>query len=102
MPYPFNNVSTADAYSDATSAIFPLPKQGFALNVSNAAIYYQLARPGSTGRVGDWVWDANEYFLTPAYSTFSDAGVEMPGAGAFAGVRVRSAAAGVPAQVTVI
>lgn len=102
MPYPFNNVQTGNAYDDARSVIFPVPKPGFSLTVSNAAIFYQLARPGSTGRAGDYVWDGNEYMLVPSLSNFTDAAVEIPGASAFAGVRVRSAVAGTPASVTVI
>lgn len=100
MPYPFNNVTTADAYDDARSVVFPSPKAAFTLNIANAAIYYQLARPGN--RSGDYVWDQNEYYLLPSFTSFSDPSVEIPGATAFAGVRVRSAAVGIAAAVTVI
>jgi hypothetical protein len=81
-----NNVTTQDNYADATSLI----GQGLVrvnLIVANASILYELADrwpPGS-----EW---GEEKFLPPGmFSLERDC----------QGVRVRSAVAGVPAQVTV-
>ena len=73
------------------------------MNVSNAAVYYQLAVPGGSGFAGDIVWESLEHLLVPSLSSFSDPAKEgFLGARSFAAVRIRSALAGTPALVTVI
>ena len=98
--WPFNNVSTADDYSDATTAQFPTGKPHFSLQVYNAAIYYQLIRFTSPNNVQV---DATEHFLAPVLAEFDDVlGEGLAVGDQFGGIRIRSAVAGVPAKVTVI
>lgn len=98
-----NNFSTPDQYTDSSTVIFSYPKRGFAMNIVNAQIFYQLAIPGASGQAGDYTWDGVEHILLPSMTNFQDPASEgFPGASGFSGVRVRSAAAGVPAVVTVI
>lgn len=104
MPTPvLNNAATTDNYSDANTVVFTQPKTGFALNVANAAIYYQLAIPGQSGQLGNYTWESIEHYLLPTYTNFRNPSDEgFSGSQFFAGVRVRSAVTGTPARVTVI
>lgn len=98
-----NNVATGNVYSEALTCVFSYPKPAFALNVFNAAIFYQLAIPGASGQSRDIVWDGFEHYLAPANTNFTDPNNEgFSGATTFAGVRIRSAVTGTPANVTVI
>jgi hypothetical protein len=80
-----NNATTTDAYSAQTTLRAPGSTQ-VTIFVRNAAIYYQL---GSD--YGGALW-RDEVFLPPG---------TLSGARTFDLVRVRSAVAGVPAQVTI-
>ena len=82
---PLNNVITSDLYAPATTLVAPRSTR-LRLQVRNAAIYYQLGRS-----LPATVWD-EEVFLAPGDGGFSRD---------FDVVRVRSAVAGTPAQVTV-
>lgn len=101
MPFPLNNVSTQSAYVDALTCIFPQWRPGFALNVSNSSVYYQLgyAFPGDR----EPTWENAEHFLIPTFNTFQDVVHEgLPPHSLFAAIRLRSGAAGQPAIVTVM
>lgn len=99
MPYPLNNVATQDTYVDAATAVFPRPTDGFSVQVYNAGIFYRLLYvPRNTLRTGAYQEDAVEHFAGPSFITFSQA--DAPDGGQFAGIRFRSAVAGVPANVT--
>lgn len=93
MPnYALNNVTTADQYT-APNTLAPLPVLDHVnIDVSNAAIYWQLQQTNdlTSDRSGSW---QTEVFMSPGSRTLSRAGM--------VGVRVRSAAPGVPAQATV-
>jgi hypothetical protein len=85
MSVALNNVTTGDRYSDPTTLRAPGSAR-LTMHVRNAAIYYELGQ----GREGvSW---RESVFMPPG--TFS-------GARRFDAVRVRSAVAGVPAQVTI-
>lgn len=95
-----NNVATQDTYVDALTVTFPLGRKGFALNVANAAVAYQLAylMPGDR----EVNWTTTDRSLLPAFSTFRDVQSEgLPSGSSFGGIRLRSFAAGLPARVTV-
>lgn len=104
MPAVLNNAATADGYTDALTAVFGRPRKGFALNVFNNAVMYQLGFVDAQyAYQGDIQWEAYEHHLTPSLTTFRDVITEGgPAGGGFAGVRVRSAATGLSARVTVI
>lgn len=97
-----NNFSTTDNYGDSGTVIFSYPKPGFAINIVNASIFYQLAIPGGTGGAGDYTWDGVEHILLPSMTNFRDPMAEGFSVRNFSGIRVRSAVAGSPAIVTVI
>jgi hypothetical protein len=85
VSYALNNVTTADAYTDATTLRCPGTTR-LLIHARNAAIYYQMGvgRPAS-------VWQ-DEVFMVPGTAGLirtCDA------------VRVRSGATGKPAQVTI-
>ena len=106
MPVSFlNNASPGVTYTDAFTVVFyPYRVTGFALNLANASIFYQLAVPGPGASTLDVIWEPFEHFLIPGMQRFNNPGDEgFPFAHAFAAVRVRAAAAGSPApSVTVI
>lgn len=83
--YVLNNVTSADAYSNANTLLAPGSRR-LRMDVFTAAIYYQLGIgwPNPT-------WGA-ETFFAPAR-----AGLNYT----FDAIRIRSAVAGVPAQVTI-
>jgi hypothetical protein len=85
MPYaPVNNQTTSDDYTNVTTLKAPEGAR-FNIDVANAAIYYQFGEGWPDTR-----WDF-EVFMGPGFRSFDrrkDA------------LRVRSAAAGHPAQVT--
>ncbi len=86
MPYALNNTTAPAAYSPA-STLYCLRARRLNLDVTNAAIYYQL---GSGG--GDPAWGP-EFFMTPSFR-----GLDR----AFDAVRFRAAntSANPQAQVT--
>lgn len=95
-----NNAVTTDIYQEV---IFTFPKNGFALNVTNAAVFYQVGIPGASGSASDVVWDTLDHYVAPSMTNFVDPAQEgFQGTTKFAGVRVKSAVAGTPARVTVI
>lgn len=85
MSVALNNVTTADGYTDAVTLRAPGSAR-LTLHVRNAAIYYQLG-----AGVAGVLW-REEVFAPPGTH-----GLDR----VFDVVRVRSAAAGAPAQVTV-
>lgn len=96
-----NNAATTDAYSEATTVVFPFPRSSFSMSVFNAAIGYKLLYATPGGHQG-WQEDYLEHFMAPALATFNDPeGEGLPPESRFAGVRVRSWVAGVPASVTI-
>lgn len=102
MPYPLNNYTTQDAYSSNGEVVFSPPKDSFNMIVTGAAIYYSLA--ASTGdRYTSGETYGLEAFLPPGRYTFdADDSTAIGGNGKLAQVKVRSAVAATPAQVTVI
>jgi hypothetical protein len=101
VPVPLlNNVATFDAYVDALTVVFPRGRAGFALNVANAAVSYQLAYIMPGDREPSWLTD--ERSLYPAFATFRDVKQEgLPDGSLFGGIRLRSFATATPARVTV-
>lgn len=96
MPYPLNNFTTTDNYSSASEVIFSPAQSSFMMVITNAAIYYQIApytntRPSSASYL-------QEIFALPGRYTFDE--TDSP-TGKISLCRVRSAVAGVPAQVTI-
>lgn len=96
-----NAVQSTDLYTDSRTVIFPYRRAGFAVNVLNAAIMYQLAIYGPAGR--EAAWESLEHRLDPSLNSFNNVTHEgFPDGTSFAGIRIRSAVAGTPATVTVI
>lgn len=96
-----NNVSTANTYTDTTTAIFGRGRPGFTMDVNGAAVYYILAWMNPGDREPTWA-DQDEVFKVPSFNSFNDVEKEgLPPGTMFAGIKVRSAVANTPAQVTV-
>lgn len=85
-----NNVTTEDDYSDATTLRAENAVR-VNLDISNAAIYYQLSRPVSGLRAGADTW-GSEIFAAPTFQSLD----RRTNA-----IRVRSAVSAEPAQVTI-
>jgi hypothetical protein len=85
MSIALNNITTSDRYTDANTLRAP-GSERLTVHVRNAAVYYQLGQG-----VGGVLW-REEVFLPPG---------TLSGARRFDVVRVRSAVAGTPAQVTI-
>lgn len=101
MPATINNLPTSDTYTDPLTATFVRGRGGFALNVANASVYYTLAYINPGDREVSWL--ATESFLTPVFATFRDVTHEgLPPGSMFGGIKLRSGAVGIPAQVTVM
>lgn len=102
MPVAFlNNAATQDNYVDALTVFFPRPRRSFTLNCFNNALYYQLAIVSTSVR--DPAFEPAEHYLAPSNSNFADPEEEgFPPDVQFAGVKVRSAATGLPARVTIM
>lgn len=96
MAYPVNNVTTANAYTDANTAIFSPPKQRAYMIVTGASVYYRLM-PGVGLRAlaGQFL---PEIFIPPGRYTFNP---DDSPTGLIAQLAVRSAVAGTPAQVSI-
>lgn len=102
MPQPnLNGVGTTDTYTDATTVLFTQPTEVFQLQVSNNAIFYQVAIPGGSGMPYDVIWDSLEYQLVPSLSNFDGNDAAKRGANKMSGIRVRSRDAGNSAIVSV-
>jgi hypothetical protein len=88
--YALNNVTTQDNYTQGTTLVCP---QTIKVNITiaNAAAFVQMADP-SPGIVGGGGAFRPELFMPPGYYNMTRR-VEQ--------VRVRSALAGAPAQVTI-
>lgn len=96
-----NNVATQAAYVDALTVQFPYARGSFAIQVSNAAVFYQLAYTGPSGR--DVVWMPDEHYTVQALLTFNSPTSEgLPEGVSFGGVRLRSALSTKPARVSVM
>jgi hypothetical protein len=87
MPYALNNVTTGDGFGNAQTLRCPRGRR-ISIDVHNAAVYFEFG----TGELGV-VWDGTEQYLTPTFRSM-DRRVDA--------IRVRSAVAGKPAQVTVL
>lgn len=92
MPGELRNVTTADRYTQQTTVTHP-PAGRLRLIVRNASILYQLAYADRAGGGAPNFEKYPERPLPPGNYGFDEN--QEP----FAGVRVRSLAAGVPAQV---
>lgn len=107
MPYPLNNVTTANAYTTANTLECPRGVR-VQINVSNAAVFYQIgfnvdvhkAEPqsimellgaGQNNFVGNIIYGPEVFFIprSDILTRICDS------------IRVRSAVAGKPAQVTI-
>jgi len=88
-----NNVTTADGYTVANSLDTSAFADHINIDVANAAVFWQIKqinRLGENAHMATW---QTEVFMTPGSRSIRRPGVT--------GVRVRSGAAGVPAQVTI-
>lgn len=90
MNFALNNVTTTDGYSDPNTLDGLNPCQRVNIDVNNAAIYWQIRQSIQETQIGNW---SQEVFMSPGSRTISRQNI--------VGVRVRSAAAGVAAQVTI-
>lgn len=100
MPYPLNNATTADAYADAATVLFPRPTNAFSVQIYNAGVYYRvLLVPKDSLQSNAYQTDVYEHFLGPLLAAFDES--DLPAGSTFAGIQFRSALAGTPAQVTV-
>lgn len=99
-----NNALTQDAYADALTVQFARPRQAFSLHVFNKAILYTLGYVyADQANTADIQFDVAEHQLAPSLSDFANAALEgLPPNTIFAGIKIRSAAAGIPARVTVM
>lgn len=84
-----NNVTTANAYTEENTLYGAAAR--LRVSVNNAAIYRQV-KTSPTGESGNAIWQP-EAFIPPGTESLSLKGLF--------GVRVRSALAGSPAQVTI-
>ena len=89
MSAALNNVTTQDTYAAATT-LAAHGSRVVNLQVANAAVYWQVGRSAAPGL--EPAYDDPEEFLLPGLHSFDRAADA---------VRVRSAVAGKPAQVTV-
>lgn len=85
-----NNVTTQDDYTEENTLVVDNATR-VTLQVFNAAIYWQITDGDSLGNPSGAPWK-DEEFLAPSYGSFARNCHR---------VRVRSAVAGQPAQVTV-
>jgi hypothetical protein len=100
MPVPtVNNVATQDNYVDALTVQFQVPRNTFLLAISNKAIYYKVILTSSLYPGGGQV-EATEHYLFPSITTFEES--DLPQGSKYAGIQMRSGAAGQPANVTII
>lgn len=101
MPFPFNQVTITDAYSQASEVVFPRPTNNMAVHVLNNGVYYTLLLvPKDTLQVGGYASDVVEHALVPSLSNFDES--DLPAGQAFAGIKFRNSFAGNAAVVTVI
>lgn len=89
MASTLNNVTTADQYTAAATLQAPAVVQ-IVLDISNAAVFYQIKEPVEGLAEGAWNW-GEEKFAPPTFQTLRRR---------TAGIRFRSAKAGTPAQVS--
>lgn len=99
-----NNTPTQDVYTTAVQTIFTKPRPSFSLNVTNAAVVYQLMYIGADQvNTRDITTESLEHFIPPSFNRFSNPeGEGLPEGSRFAGIRIRSAVIATPARVTVI
>jgi hypothetical protein len=90
MSWALNNITTANAYTEANTLLTGTARR-LRVSVNNAAVYRQCL-VSRTGEAGQAQWQP-EAFLTPGTESLSLKGLF--------GVRVRSAVAETPAQVTI-
>lgn len=96
-----NNIATQDNYVDALTVFFGRPRPSFTLNVTNNGVYYTLAVVSTSAR--DPAFEPGEHFLGPTLNSFRSPSAEgFPADALFAGIKLRSSAAGLPANVTVM
>jgi len=87
---PLNNVTTANDYTAGTTLETDPPATKLNMVVANAAVYVNVSNAGGLRR--SQAWDLETYY-PPGYYNLN----KPP----FNAVRVRSAVAGTPAQVTI-
>lgn len=104
MPALLNNAALSDLYTPGTTVTFPGPRPRFSLNITNAAVYYQLYFvPPGQNHTRDLIPDpSGEHYLTPSFNNFSGADHEgAPEGSRFGGIGLRNASP-VVANVTVL
>jgi len=89
VSYALNNVTTQDAYTAATTLDLLPPCSRVNLDVNNTAIYWSVKLAVAGTQLGAWGPDV---FMSPGSRTLQRSNI--------VGIRVRSAVAGKPAQVT--
>ena len=96
MTYPVNNVTTANEYTDANTATFSPPKQTAYMVVTGASVFYRIMPGvGLQALAGQYL---QEVFVPPGRYSFSS---DDSPTGYIAQLAVRSAVAGIPAQVSI-
>lgn len=95
--FPLNNVTTGDAYTDANTSIMDPPREAPTVVVTGDSIFYQVfIDDGLRGSGGQ---PQPEAFAPVGRYSFDS--TDFPPSGRCRGIRVRSAVAGSPAQVTI-
>lgn len=96
MPYPLNNYTTTDSFTDAGTAIFSPAKSSFSMIVTGASVSFQLAP--SIDAHPEAASFLRETFLPPGRYNFDES--DSP-TGRIAMARVRSWLTGANAQVSI-
>lgn len=101
MPVAYlNNAATVDDFTDSLTVEFAYGRPSFSAQVANAAVMYALAYIMDGQRGVTWMPD--EHYTVQSLLTFADPqGEGLPPGSRFGGIKVRSAATGKPARVTV-
>lgn len=101
MPFPFNQITIADTYGQATEVVFPRQTTNMAVHVLNNGVFYTLLLVAKGAlQVGAYQQDTVEHALVPSLSNFDES--DLPAGQAFAGIKFRNSFAGRAAVVTVI
>lgn len=97
MPYPVNNYTTQNGYTDAGTIQYTPPARSMTLLVTGNSIYYQFTAV-TTGLRDSEQW-LPETFVPPGRYFFDPSDLP-PSATGFSRLRFRSGVAGLPAQVS--
>lgn len=103
MPRPLNNVTTAATYTVANTCIFAPSVRSFGMIVTGTAgIFYRIAVDTGRGLQAEAESYGPETYCPPSRLAFDETdSYGLGGNGGLVAIKVRSAVAATPAQVTV-